>query len=359
MIVVATTTKTQGAHDRSVGPGRPTWSTAALQNSLSTGRGVLFLPRHASLLLLGVLVLVVGSLVASDTRYGLILSTIYAIAVLGNNAIASILGELSLGAGPSIAVGAYVTAYSIAHGVPVLLAIALAGVAAGLVGALVAIPTIRLRGVSTALVTFALAYSIPDLVNYLEPVTGGDQGMYVPADVEIAGLNITGSGFGMLLLAVLVMVAASLVHIRLFHGHVGRRLLTVGEAEQAAAVFGTPTTAMKVAVWGWAALLGGLCGALSALSVGYLTSTQWQASLSIFILAGGLIGGSRSASGAWIGGMLVGGLPIWLQNVVSPTATPAVYGVVLLLALLTGGRGLSAFVERGALWPLMSSRRNR
>lgn len=212
---------------------------------------------------------------------------------------------------------------------------------------------------STALVTFALAYSITDLATFFNSFTGGDAGMYLPANVGVGGMTFSGSSKGMLLLVVVLMIVVGFIHLAMLHSRSGRIAISVGEAESAAAVFATRVRWVKLAVWAWAAALAGLAGVLYGLSVGYVTASQWQVNLTIFVLVGGLIGGSRSASGAWIGGLLVGGLPILLQTVVPVAATYIAYGAILLGALLVGGKGLAEFVERGFVWAYVVIRRPR
>jgi branched-chain amino acid transport system permease protein len=328
-----------------------------LRTAVSTGRGRLYWPRHATLLLFAAGVLLVGGTGSASTRYGLVLSTVYAIAILGNNGMAGTLREINLSAGAFIAVGAYTASWCLEHGTGILLASVLSVLAATVTGAVLAVPTSRLRGIQTALVTFALAYSIGDLATYLKGFTGGDNGKFFPSDIGVGGLVFAGSEFGMLLLVVVVMVVAGVLHLRFLNGRVGRLAITVGEAEQAASVFGVPVRRLKIAVWAWGAALAGVAGVLYGLSVGYLGAQQWPITLSLFIFVGGLIGGSRSVTGAWIGGIIVAGLPLWLQNFIPPNSTTIAFGLILLLTLLAGGKGLSEFAERGALYTFLRLRR--
>ncbi|GAA2862786.1 hypothetical protein GCM10010472_20160 [Pseudonocardia halophobica] len=317
--------------------------------SVSTGRGNLLGLRHATLLSFAVLVLVVGLTGSANTRYGLVFSTVYAIVILGNNAIAATLQEINLSGGAFLAIGAYTAVLALDAGWNVLLAMLAAMLVAAIIGMVFAFPTTRLTGLATALVTFTLAFSILDLANYLGPLTGGDQGKQVSLDATLVGMRISGSRPGMLILTVLVMVVVGLAHLWLLHRRPGRIAIAVGEAEFAASVFGTNIRLVKVAVWTWAAGLGGLAGALYSLSVGYVSSTQWPIMISILVFVGGLIGGTRSATGAWIGGIVVGGLPLWLQKIVPATASSVLFGVIIVLALLAGGKGIAEFGERTGL----------
>lgn len=345
-------------------PGTPTDSrvipiTRQLLTAVATGRGSLIWARHITLLLSAVIVLVIGFSATSSIRYGLIFSTVYAILILGNNAVVLALGEINLGAVAFLALGAYTVVNAVEAGVNPYLAILLGVVAGGLVGFILAIPISRLTGLATALVTFALAYSVRDVATYLSPITGGDNGKFVAENLDLFGLQISGARPGMLVVAVVAMVIAGLAHIWLLHRRAGRLAISVGEAPQVATVFGTPSRWVKLGVWAWAGALGGLAGGIYVFSVGFVSSSAWTLHFTIFVFVGGLIGGVRSVTGAWLGGILVGGLPLWLQNVVPPTATTGVFGFILLVALLAGGKGIAEFAERAAVNLYLKFRRTR
>jgi branched-chain amino acid transport system permease protein len=307
-------------------PRRSRWSIDDLRTAVATGRGRLYLPRHVTLLGLAALILIVGLASDSGTRYSLVLGTVYAVAVVGNNAVHAALGELNLGAVAFIALGSYITANGLSHGLPVLLTLAAAVFGSLVLGGILALPMLRLRGIATALVTFALAYSIPDLATYLSKFTGGDAGKFIPSDIQVGSLIFSGSKNGMLILCVVVMLLAGFGHLALLHFRPGRLAISVGESEAAADVFALRVRLLKLGVWAWAAALGGASGFLYGLATGYVTASQWQVNLSIFILVGGLIGGSRSATGAWLGGMLVGAVSLWLQNFIPIAANYIAYG---------------------------------
>ncbi|MET7394119.1 branched-chain amino acid ABC transporter permease [Dactylosporangium sp. NPDC005572] len=325
-----------------------------LDTALDSGRGVLAHAREASVVLFGLLVILIGTWSSPQVQFGLVLSTIYGLVILGNNAVFATLREVSLGSVAPLAVGTYTCAYLVNRDTSVPLAILAATLAGGVLGFVVAVPTTRLSGIATALATFALAFAIPDLATFAVPITGGDAGTYLPTDFSLGPLPITGSGPSMLILTTVVMVVLSLISIRLLNTTVGRKAILVGETTHASAVFGARVQLTKAAVWIWAALLAGLGGALYGLFVGYASPTQFPITLSIYFFVGGLVGGVRSATGAWLGGIVIGGLPQWLQNVVPVQSTGIAYGAVLLVALALGARGLSPSFERFAIKALQA-----
>jgi branched-chain amino acid transport system permease protein len=320
--------------------------------SIRTGRGILLPGRIGLLVLVAVVVLIAGVTGDNPLKYSLIIGTIYAIAILGNNAITGTLGEINLAAGAFMAIGAYTASYTLSRGWGLATVVLAVIVVSLLLGLLIAIPTVRLSGLFTALATFALAYAIPDLALALSSITGGDAGTAITPPI-IGDTLIDGSATELLIAVVVLFVVLAAVNVWLFSRSIGSRLLTVGEAPHAARSFGLRPLLLKIGVWTWAALLGGIAGLCYALAVGFLNPTVFTVFLSISLLAGGLVGGPRSVVGAWLGGLLVGTLPPNIQSVVPASSTGIVFGVVLLAALLAGSGGLGQLLERTTIAPLM------
>lgn len=329
-----------------------------LRASLASGRGSLLPMRLCSLAALAAALILTGALGDATLRYSLTIGTAYAIAVLGNNAISGTLGEINLAAGASMAIGAYSMAWGLNHGWSVLASLALVIVTSALIGVLVAIPTVRLTGIFTALATFTLAFAIPDLAIALSVITGGEAGVAVPP-VTVGGTMLDGSSQPMLIAVCCLFVVLAVVNLLLFSRRTGAALLLVGEATPAARVFGMHVRLVKIAVWTWATVLGALAGAAYGLTVGFLNPTVFVVFLSISLLVAGLVGGARSVTGAWLGGLLVGTVPPNIQSVVPASSTGIVFGAVLLLALLAGQGGLGSIIDRGLAGLLERTGRKR
>jgi branched-chain amino acid transport system permease protein len=306
-----------------------------------------------------VLVIVWAINSTASLKYGIILGTVYGLAILGGNAIAGTLGSLNLSLGAFMALGAYTTAYAAKHGVAIVPAMLLGTVAAGAVGAVVAIPLVRLDGVFTALVTFALASAIPSLIVYAEPITGGSVGLSVAVGSSLLGNPVGGSSTGMLVMAAVMFVIVAMLNAWLLRHHAGRTAIAVGEEAPAAAVFGVRLGLVKVMVWSYGSAVAGLAGGLFALAVEYVSPSQFAATLSIFLFVGGLVGGLRSAWGALLGGLLVGTLPVQLQDLVPENSTGIVFGAVLFVTLLAGGHGIADWLERAIARAAGTVRRTR
>jgi branched-chain amino acid transport system permease protein len=325
---------------------------ADLATSVATGRGALLVPRIVTVTLAAAGVVAAGLLGDSTLRYSLIIGTVLAIAILGSNAVTGALGEINLGSSANMAFGAYSVTWALKEGWSLWSAVLFAVVFGFVSSAILAVPTVRLRGVFTALTTFALAFAIPDLSMFLSEYTGGEMGTAVPA-TTIAGTTLDTSSGTMLGLVVAVFLVVAIVSSLLFSGTTGRTMLTVSEASPAAHVFGLRVTAIKIAIWTWSGTLGALAGAFYALTAGFINTTMFTVFLAVSLLAGGLIGGSRSVTGALIGGLVVGTLPMHIQSVVPAAATGLVFGIILLLALLTGRNGLAGLLEKFTVRYLM------
>lgn len=311
--------------------------------AIRTGRGLL-VPRIAILLVVGALLPILASHFGGyEARYVLAISIPYAIAILGGNMVASTAGDINLAIGAEMAIGAYVGAYGEVHhfglGLSVLLAVAAATAAAFFLSLGVS----RLQGVYTALATFALAFCIPDLVTFFVSLTGGGLGEYV-SPVKVVGLSIGGGTLATDYSGMILFVAVGVIWLLSLSGRMGRTLMFLGEAEPALAAFGRSPYWLKVGIWTSAGVTAGLAGVLYGLSIGYLNPQEFTFYLSLYLFVGGVVGGTATVMGALLGGLLIGALPIYLSTS-SGGVEPIVLGVILLLVLVFGSKGLWPRVE--------------
>jgi branched-chain amino acid transport system permease protein len=327
--------------------------------SVVSGRGALLWVRLALLAVVCGAVVAIGSSADPTVRYGLILGVVYAIAILGGNAITGLLGEINLAQGAFMAAGAYVSVVCLDRGWPLWQALVVSVLSTAAIGAVLAVPTVRLEGIFTALVTFALAFAVPDLIIQFREVTGGHTGLPVPFGLSLFGLTAGGSDASWLTAVVILFGLGALVTLLIIHSQIGRVLVTIGEGGPAAECFGVRSRAWEVAVWSWAAGLAALAGGCFALTIGYLTPEVFPVMLSIMLLVGTVVGGARSALGALIGGILIGTVPPQLQSVIPAEATGILFGAVLLLSLLAGRGGVNGFLERAIAFLWSRAARNR
>jgi branched-chain amino acid transport system permease protein len=185
----------------------------------------------------------------------------------------------------------------------------LAVLATTVIGTLVSVPALRVRGVQFAIVTFSIAVVFDDSL-FRSPTFVGRGGVAVVEPPRLAGvdLGIVGSGqfpdrrFGYLVLAVAVLCA--LLVGRVTRGSYGRRFLAIRSNERAAAAVGISVVRTKVLGAGLASFVAAIAGVMFAyksttFNGGGLTSADGLA-----LLALAYLGGIGSVSGAVIGGVL-------------------------------------------------------
>ena len=194
--------------------------------------------------------------------------------------------------------------------VPLVAAMVLAALAATAVGVLVGIPATRVRGMSLAVATVAVAVAIEELVLASPSLSGGPAGLAVPRpslfglDVGVAatGTDNFRAVFGIM---VLVVVAASYVVVaNLRRGGTGVRWLAVRANERAAAAAGIDVARTKLAAFALSSFLAGLSGVLLALATTTLSPTSFMVVGALVAVALTYLAGVSSLGGALLAAAL-------------------------------------------------------
>ena len=143
--------------------------------------------RGAILVLLVVMVLLpflVGDYYLAEAANTLI----WSLAGMGLMLLVGHTGQVSLGHAAFLAIGAYTDVALMNIGWPFLLSLPVAGLAAGIFGALIAIPAVRMSGIYLAIATLAVFVIVEEIVILMEPITGGVGGIVAPS-IEILGIS--------------------------------------------------------------------------------------------------------------------------------------------------------------------------
>jgi branched-chain amino acid transport system permease protein len=249
------------------------------------------------------------------TTYGFLLISMLLGAMLGISMYLPLMaGQLSLASPGFYAVGGYIAAilstkvFGNSNPFPIgwlLLEMLLAGLACGVLGVIVGVPALRLRGIYLAIATIAFIEILRILSLNLE-ITGGAVGIFgipQPFSSAIEYLWIV-----LPLLAISIFLVYRLENIR-----VGRALLAIREDELAADAMGINPTYYKVLAFVLGAILAGVVGAISAHFLNTWNARQGTFDASIIYLTFVLIGGSRSFLGPVLGGMVFTALPELLR----------------------------------------------
>jgi branched-chain amino acid transport system permease protein len=308
----------------------------------------------------GVLVLIVLPFVLTDFRT-VQLATVgaYFIAILGLDVLTGHSGQISLGHGAFMAVGAYTTAILMAnHGVRDLWTIPIAAGVAGVIGLLAGVPALRLSGLYLALATFGIAVVLPTILKKFDHFTGGSTGITLfgkPTQTG-HGVGVWGLTNNQWLYALTWTIGGFVFLIAwwLLDSRFGRSLRAIRDSELAATASGVNRAKYKVLAFGVSAAFAGVAGALFAINVAYVAPDTFPIQLSLYLLVGAVVGFFGSIWGAVFGALLIQFLPDivgLIPHVDTKQAGPTTlfFGlvlVVLMLVLPVVLRAVSRFANR-------------
>jgi branched-chain amino acid transport system permease protein len=302
------------------------------------------------------------------------------IAAMGLNLLTGYNGQVSIGHGAFFGLGAYTTALLMhQHGWQFLPTLLVAGPLCLVVGIAVGFPALRVKGLYLALVTLGLAVLFPDLTKHYVHVTGGTNLVslngtelapqaWVPTWVSAIGRDDQWAYYVTLVLALILAVVAMVI----VRSRFGRALIAVRDHEAAAETVGINAAFVKVSAFAISAFYAGIAGSCSVLVAHLANADKVQTfQLSIEFLVAVVIGGTATVVGPLVGGWLV----VFLQHSISdtlpkhvgslgalkrvladPAASPAIFGIILILfvfvlpdGLVGGARRLWGRVSRGAI----------
>lgn len=265
----------------------------------------------------------------SEFRLGDFISLlIWSIAGMGLMILAGHTGQPSLGHGAFLACGAYMEAWLNNQGVPFLVSLPLAGLFAGIVGALIAVPALRMSGIYLAIATMAVGIVAEDIIVLAEPVTGGISGTFV-GPIVLFGLEIdryvSPAQFYWVCLAVAIIVA--LAYANLLRSSTGRSFLAVRDSEVSAKAMGINVARTKTLAFFLSCLVTGLAGALLAHYIGSFNYEAFLIIISIQMLLMIVVGGMGSIHGAFFGAAVVVFLPPLITEIRQEITLVAIPGL--------------------------------
>lgn len=257
----------------------------------------------------------------------------WAIAGLGAALVVGQCGQISLGHGALLGIGAYAQALLCLHGMPAPLALPVAAALGAVGGWVASLPARRLGGLYFAMSTLAFGLLVEEAAVRWESLTNGAAGMAVPA-FALAGwpADSPAAQAGVSLAA---FVLAWTACRRLVASRVGRAWRAVREDEVAAAATGVDVARAKAQSFVAGGALAAFAGGLYAHWIAFLSPEQFGLTLSFELLMLVFIGGARRLSGALWGALVVVALP-QLVALVAGALPPAVAGSAGLETLMFG-----------------------
>ncbi|GLK88745.1 branched-chain amino acid ABC transporter ATP-binding protein/permease [Pseudomonas turukhanskensis] len=281
--------------------------------------------------------------------YSLLVFTLCALAAVvgvGLNILIGLSGQISFGHIAFYAIGAYVSALLTLAGWPLWLALPVAGLATGLIGALLAIPALRVSGPYLAMITIAFAFVVHHSLIEWRDVTGGSNGLMGIPMPEFAGLD---PSILLALLAGALMIGALLFYQRLSRSSWGMAMRAVKASEIAARSLGFNPVISKTLAFALSAGFTGLAGGLLAPLLMFINPESFPFSQSILFVLAVIVGGSGMLFGPLIGALLIVLVPELLSNFAEYRLL--IFSALLLLVLWIAPNGLLGALAKRLLKP--------
>ncbi|WP_050635814.1 branched-chain amino acid ABC transporter permease [Candidatus Stoquefichus sp. SB1] len=242
------------------------------------------------------------------------------------NLASGYLGQLTLGHAGFMSVGAYVSAIcSIYFELPFIVSLILGAIAACIIGILIGIPTLRLKGDYLCIITLAFNEIIRVIMLNLNITNGAKGLMGIPMNTDFTT--------GFISVLVTIYVIYSIVKSR--HG---RAIISIREDETASELAGIPTSYYKILAFAISAFFAGLAGGLYAHYMGMLVPKTFDYNKSVEILVMVVLGGLGNLKGSVIAAIVMTILPEYLRAF--SEYRMLLYAVVLIAAMIMKEKNL-------------------
>ena len=236
------------------------------------------------------------------------------IGAIGLNILVGFTGQISLGQGAFLAVGAYSSGLLVVYlDVPWYISILLAGVITSLVGGFFGLPSLRLKGLYLAVATLAAQQVVQWVLRKWDINNRVGEALNIPP-ANFFGYRLNNNEFAFYFVALFIAVLAVLAATNLFRTHIGRAFIAIRDQDIAAEVMGVNLFHYKLLAFATSSFFVGVAGALLAQ---HSTSISWESftiNVSIQYLAMIIIGGLGSVSGSIYGAIFITLLPQFIRG---------------------------------------------
>jgi branched-chain amino acid transport system permease protein len=295
-------------------------------------------PRSGGLALLAAVIALLPLALANNYFYEVaILVALNAIVCVGLNLLIGFAGQISLGHAGFFALGGYGSAILATHyGLPPWLSLPLACAGVALLALAIGRPTLRLKGHTLAMATLGLGVIIAIVIATEDRLTGGPDGMSVPALV-LFGWAVAGERTWYWISGA-VLLATVWLAFNLIESPRGRALRALHGSEVAAQTLGIDSGRAKLQVFVLSALVAALAGALMAHYTGFITPAKASFLHSVELVIMVVFGGMASIFGAVVGAAVLTMLPQLLT--VLKDYEMMVFGAVLIATMVFFPQGV-------------------
>ncbi|HOO74082.1 MAG: alpha/beta fold hydrolase [Thermotogae bacterium] len=263
---------------------------------------------------------------------------ISAIAAQGLSLISGFTGQVSIGHGAFMAIGAYTTAYlSTVHNVPFIVNILISVILAAVFGLIIGLPALRLKGFYLAIATMAFGVAIEQIISSFDALGGHIGIRNIP--------KLINSDFGMFIINLLFYAVLSYISNRIINSSIGSKYKMIRDSEIASKSYGINVSSVKLHAFVVSAVYGGIAGSLYAHTLGYIAPTDFALGTSLNLLAMIVIGGMTSVQGGLIGSVIITGLPFMFSRTAIPMSL--IFGTLLIIFVLFFPQGIAYGIRLG------------
>lgn len=235
------------------------------------------------------------------------------VGALGLNILVGYTGQISVGHAAFMSVGAYTAAnLAVKLDLPFWITLPAGGLMAALIGAIVGIPSLRIKGLYLAIATLASQLIIEWVINHTPAISGGAQASIVVPRPALFGTELKTQGqlyYFLLFFAVVAIIAT----LNLVRSRIGRAFVAIRDQDIAAEIIGINIFRYKLIAFAISSFYAGVCGVLYTYYFGIANYEAFQIVVSIDYLAMIIIGGLGSVLGSILGAAFVTMLPIVIR----------------------------------------------
>ncbi|HMN71131.1 MAG TPA: branched-chain amino acid ABC transporter permease [Rhodoblastus sp.] len=246
---------------------------------------------------------------------------IWSTAALGLNFLMGGAGQVHLGYGAIIAIGAYTSTHLVRAGVPFEVALLAGGLASAIIGSAFGATALRVKGLYLAMATLAMQSVVDFIITHVSWISGGGQATLNVPTARFLGIELS-TEIRSYYFALFVCLMVALFMLNVARSSFGRALAAVREKDYAAAVIGVDSFRFKLLAFWVSSFIGGVVGAVLAFCFyRAISPDQFHLDLSIQLVAMVIVGGLGSVLGSFFGAALILFAPILLNQAVGALAT--------------------------------------